>query len=336
MKKIILYSLLSSWVLLIWGCGSDNNVEFTRHENQIDVMVNDKHITSYLFGTHMSKPALYPLLSPSGENVTRGYPFEQLEGESTDHPHQTGVYFTYGTKGEVNGLNFWANPHDRPPFTMDPKLPQIRQEQILEMKGGRGKGILETVNHWVDYDNKPVLEENRVMEFFVQDDEYIIDFTIRLTAVDTTVTFGDTKEGLFAIRVADWIAEGARGTLYQSTGEYLNAQGERTEANIWGKRSEWMRLEGEKDGKKVGVAIFHHPESVNYPTYWHARGYGLFSANPLGQFEFQKDRGYDDPQPFSLKLDAGESALFKFRMLIYDGERDKEQLDPVFNNFTGN
>ena len=32
------------------------------------------------------------------------------------------------------------------------------------------------------------------------------------------------------------------------------------------------------------IAIFDHPGNVNYPTYWHARGYGLFAANPLGRY----------------------------------------------------
>lgn len=336
MKKIIFSSLLLFSVLFFWSCRSGNKIEFVQHEHQIDVMVNNKLITSYRFGDHQSKPILYPVQSPSGEVVTRWYPFKEVEGESSDHPHQTGVYFTYGTKGEVNGSSFWANPHDRTPLTMDAKLPQIRQDEILEMKGGRGKGELATVNLWVDIENKPILEENRLMEFYVREDEYKIDFTISLTPVDTIVTFEDTKEGMFAIRVADWLAENARGTLYQSTGEYLNAQGERTEENIWGKRSPWVRLEGEKDGRSIGVAILHHPESVNYPTYWHARGYGCFTANPLGQFDFQEGSGYDNPQPFSLKLQPGEPGLFKFRMIIYEGTRDKEQLDEEFADFSNN
>ncbi len=336
MKKIIISSLILFCVLFLGSCRSGGRVEFVQHEDQIDVMVDNKLITSYLFGHHLSKPILYPVQSPSGEVITRWYPFKEMEGESTDHPHQTGVYFTYGTKGEVNGSSFWYNPHDRPPFTKDQKLPQIRQDKILEMKGGRGKGELATVNLWVDHENKPVLEENRVMEFFVKEDEYKIDFTISLTPVDTVVTFDDTKEGLFAIRVSDWLAENARGTLYESTGEYLNAQGERTEKEIWGKRSPWVRLEGEKDGKSIGVVIFYHPRSVNYPAFWHARGYGCFTANPLGQFEFQRDRGYENPQPFSLRLQPGEPALFKFRMLIYEGTRDLEQLNNEFADFSKN
>lgn len=334
MKKTLIYILLSGCITLISGCGQNGRIGFVQLEDQIDIVVNDKLITSYLYGSHLSKPVLHPVRSPSGETVTRWYPFKEIEGESNDHPHQTGVYFTYGSAGEVNGNSFWFNPHDRPPFTKEVKLPRISHINILEMREGRDRGTLETLNHWMDKSGKPIIEENRVMEFYVQEDEYIIDFTIRLTAIDTTVKFLDTKEGLFAIRVADWLAENARGTLYESTGEYLNPDNERTERNIWGKRARWMRLEGEIDNKNVGVAIFHHPQSFNYPAFWHARGYGLFAANPLGQFDFEKDTGHENPRHLDLTLKPGESALFKFRMTVYEGTRGTNELERVFNDFS--
>lgn len=334
MKKTLFCSFLLGFTFLSSGCLSENRVEFIKTDDQIDVMVNNQLITSYLIGQQLSKPILYPLTSPSGEAVTRWYPLKEVEGESNDHAHHTGVFFTYGSNGEVNGNSFWYNPHDSPPFNMDAKLPRISHVEILEIAEGRGNGKLVTLNHWIDKYNKPILEENRVMEFFVREDEYIIDFTIRLTPVDTTVTFKDTKEGLFAIRVADWLAENARGTLYESKGEYFNSHGEMRERNIWGKRSSWMRLEGEKEGKTIGVVIFNHPRSINYPTFWHARGYGCFSANPLGQYDFMRDTRQDNPQHLTLTLSPGESALFKFRMIVYEGMRDKNQLDYEFEVFS--
>ncbi len=333
MKNIVFIIFLTAITVLSGSCSS-GKIEFIQHEDRIDVMTEGKLIASYLVGQQITKPALYPVLTPSSDTVTRSFPFDIKEGESRDHPHHTGVFFTYGAAGEVNGNNYWANTQHRYPSAGNETPPPIRLDRIIHLKSGRNKAILKSVNMWVDKNDKPLLEENRDMEFMVSDDEYKIDFTITLKAVDTTVTFGDTKEGMFAIRVADWLAENARGTRYISTGEYLNASGERTDRNVWGRRSEWMRLEGEKDGKRSGVVIFHHPESVNFPTYWHARGYGLFAANPLGQFDFQRDRGEESPQHFSLTLTPGESALFKFRMVIYDGTRDKERLDREFENFS--
>jgi hypothetical protein len=119
----------------------------------------------------------------------------------------------------------------------------------------------------------------------------------------------------------------------KGTGRYLDSNGNTGEPNVWGKRGPWARLEGNKDGKTIGIAIFNHPQSVNYPTYWHARGYGLFSANPLGQFDYQKGTKVENPQPLNFTLNPGQSALFRFRMIIYEGPRSPEQFERQFEDF---
>lgn len=318
MKKLTFFVLIIATVFLYPSCNKGNRVEFVEKKNQIDVVVNGQLITSYLHGSDLLKPCLFPVNSPSGETVTRSYPFEEIEGESSDHPHHTGMYFTYASKGEVNGDSFW-NLHDVPP--------QIKHIKVLDIEEERNEGELTTLSHWINRDNQPILEEKREMEFKVSENKYIIDFTIELKAIDEAVTFEDTKEGMFAIRVADWLNE-------KNTGEYLNAEGEKMEKGIWGKQSSWVRLEGNKDDKTIGIAIYHHPESVNYPTYWHARGYGCFAANPIGQFDFQKGRGEENPEKRSLTIEPGETELFKFRMTIYEGESTKEQFDQEFEEFS--
>jgi hypothetical protein len=113
----------------------------------------------------------------------------------------------------------------------------------------------------------------------------------------------------------------------------VSSEGDRQEKNIWGKRARWVCLEGEKEGRAVGIAIFNHPESVNYPTYWHARGYGLFSANPLGQYAFEKGRGVEKLEALNLTLEVGESANFRFRMVVYEGEKTSAELEGEFEEF---
>ncbi|MBK8504644.1 MAG: PmoA family protein [Saprospiraceae bacterium] len=305
-------------------------VRFEQHESQIDIMAGDHLMASYRYGNHLSKPVLHPLMSPSGEMITRNYPFKDIEGESHDHPHHTGVSFTYGSNNEVNGTSFWANPHDMVPLTMLDKLPQIRHIGFLRKETGSDTALIQSINHWINKDNKPVLEEKRTMLFRVDQDEFSIDFTFEMTAIDTTVTFEDTKEGMFAIRVADWLAEDANGTLYTSTGKYLNAEGEETEKNIWGKQSAWVNLEGKKDNRPIGMTIFHHPSSLNFPTFWHARGYGCFAANPIGRYDYEKGRGLKEPKHRTLVIQPGDTAIFRFRMMIYEGSRNKAMLDGEF------
>ncbi len=129
---------------------------------------------------------------------------------------------------------------------------------------------------------------------------------------------------MFAIRVADWLSE------EKGTGKYLDSKGNIGEPNVWGKKADWARLEGNKDGKTIGIAIFNHPASACFPTYWHARGYGLFSADPLGQLDFLKGRNVENPQPLNFTLNPGQSALFRFRMIIYEGQKTAEQLEQAF------
>lgn len=318
--------MLKTWIILFIGpyLGFAQGVQFIHKDNVIDVKTGDKLITTYKFNDDLLKPCLHPVFAPSGLAVTRGFPFEDIEGESKDHPHHTGVYFTYGSKGEVNGNSFW-NFHDIPP--------QIKHVKVLETQEEKDRGKLTVLNHWIGNQNKPILEETRSMVFMVSEGNYKIDFHIELTALDTKVVFEDTKEGMFAIRIADWLAENSSGALFKGSGEYLNAEGDKNEKNIWGKRSNWVRIEGEKDGKTVGVAIFHHPSSINFPTYWHARGYGCFAANPIGQYEFQKAREVENPEERSLVLMPGQSAVFKFRMMIYEGRKEFSALREVFSHY---
>ncbi|MBN2019111.1 MAG: PmoA family protein [Sedimentisphaerales bacterium] len=290
-----------------------NCVCFQKNQNNIDVLINGKHFTTYRYGSELTKPILYPVKSTSGIKVTRGFPFEVIPGESNDHPHHTGVFFTYD---KVNNSGFWNN-------TKIP--PQIKHINIENMT--QGDGILSVISRWVGKNGKILLEEKRIMSFSAKPNEYAIDFNIMLTAQDEQVVFGDTKEGMFAIRLADWLREDG------GTGEYLNSQGQKNEPNIWGRRAKWVRLEGNKDGQTIGVAILNHPHSVNYPTYWMARGYGLFAANPLGQLEFQKATKLKNPQPFNLTLQPGQSAVFKFRLIIYEGGRNQEVIEQEFKNY---
>jgi hypothetical protein len=154
-----------------------------------------------------------------------------------------------------------------------------------------------------------------------------IDFTITLKAIDQDITVTDTKEGMFAVRVAQWMIE-------KQTGRYLNANGDTMEAGVWGKRANWVRLQGEKDGKKYGIAILSHPKGVNSPTWWHARGYGLFSVNALGQLDFEKERKAPSPTPFNLTIKSGQKALFRYRVVLYDGDMDKAKIDDLYREFT--
>jgi hypothetical protein len=314
MKKLWIYLII--FAVPLWSAGRENvGVQFVAGDGRVDVLINGQQVTSYLYRSDLTKPVLYPVKSISGIQVNRSYPLEHVQGESQDHPHHFGIFFTYD---KVNGNGFWNN-------TTSP--PQIRHVEFAEMADGMEQGTLAVVLAWVGNNGKRLLREDRSMVFRANDKDIFIDFSMTLTATDRTVVFEDIKEGMFAIRLADWLKE--KG----GTGTYLSSNGDQGASAVWGRRAKWVRIEGHKDGQQVGIAILNHPSSQNYPTYWHARDYGLFSANPLGQSVFQKDVGLETPEPYNLTLAPGKSALFKFRMIIYEGAMSKEQLDREFDNY---
>ncbi len=114
----------------------------------------------------------------------------------------------------------------------------------------------------------------------------IIDFDFRIFASDGPVTFGDTKEGMFGIRVAS-----SMDVTRKQGGRITNAEG-LTDEKAWGKPSPWVDYVGPVKDKIVGIAIINHPLSFRYPTTWHVRTYGLFAANPFGWHDFGRpERG---------------------------------------------
>ena len=338
MKKTILALSICMFVVPVLAEQTKPNVQLIEGKNKVDVMIGGKLFTSYLYGSTMTKPVLVPLRTPSGIEVNRRYPLTEIEGASTDHSHHVGIFFAVD---KVNKTDFWRN--SSPP-------PQIKHVKTTELTSGRGKGKLSTIMHWIDNDGRVVLEEKRSMIFLAaqRENEYAIDFSMDLTAKDTKVVFDDIEEGMFAIRVSDYLRESDPKALLRAsgpipresvsgTGRYFSSNGDETAKNVWGKRARWVALQGVRKGKVVGVAILNHPVSMNYPTYWHVRDYGLFSANPLGQGDFQRQRPkkYQKNKivPLQLKLEQDETAHFRFLVIVYEGIRTKEQIEERFKKF---
>ena len=336
MKKAVLVLSMSLFASQVEAVQS--KVEFVKGENRIDVVIAGEPFTSYVYGADLTKPVLVPVRTPSGIEVNRRHPLVKTEGASTDHEHHVGIFFAVD---QVNGVNYWKNPS---------VPPQIRHVEITQMATDDGKGTLATVAHWIDDRQQIVLEEKRSMTFLAgeHENEYAIDFSIDLTAKNTEVLFEDIEEGMFAIRLSDYLRESDSCVVPKEgqplpkeslagTGRYFSSNGDETAKNIWGKRARWVALQGVKEGKVVGVAILNHPASINYPTYWHVRNYGLFSANPLGQADFQKGqaRQYRKNKviPLRLTLEPSETAHFRFLVIVYEGIRTHEQMEDRFKEF---
>ena len=309
-------------------------------DRRVDIAIDGQPFTSYIYPQSFEKPVLYPIRSAAGLTVTRGYPLDPRPGERADHPHHVGHWFNYG---DVNGYDFWGNSSETA-ANLKPKTGVIVQKAIVRAAGGSKSGELSVDADWVIPDGTVLLHEQTRFIFTGGAGTRTIDRTTTWTAADQPITFNDTKEGAFGIRLARSLdspvqqrdafvgADGKRGPPKPDdnvgvTGRYIGSDG-KTGDDVWGTTGPWMGLTGDVDGKPVTIAIFNHPSSVNYPTYWHARGYGLFAANPIGR------HAYDPKQPErTLTLQPGKSATFRFLILVRDAHLGRDELQQIQTEF---
>ena len=310
-------------------------------ERRVDVTVEGKPFTSYIWPTTIKKPTLFPVRSASGTAVTRGFPLEARPGERVDHPHQVGLWFNHG---DVNGLDFWNNS-DAIPAARAPKMGAIVHRAVRGAQGGAGEGTLDVTMEWVDYEGKALLREETRFVFRAGPGLRAIDRITTLTAAGRPVTFTDNKEGVLGMRVARALEQPAtQPEIFTDasghasavpvldndgvTGRYRSSEGLEGDS-VWGTRGRWTRLSGVVQGEPVTLAILDHPQNPGFPTYWHARGYGLFAANPLGHKVFSNGK-----EELNFRLAAGASTTFRHRVLILSGAATPEQIETHYRNFT--
>lgn len=310
--------------LSVWGQNQKVSFSNKESERRIDVLFDDKLFTSYCWPENVYKPILYPVYASSGTEITRGFPIKPREGERNDHIHQVGIWLNYG---KVNGLDFWGNGSRG---FKEPTGGEIKHLRIESMGLGNDEATLITNESWTNPRGKELLSERTEYHFIAKGELRIIDRITVLKAADTTVIFSDTKEGMFGIRVARQLelpvnemvslldASGKPSAtkvpaVNGVTGNYRSSEGITGEA-VWGTRAKWMDLFGTIGNEKISLVVCDHPKNLSYPTFWHARGYGLFAANPLGWTDFTKGQ---EKLNFSIK--PGESVTFRYRVIISSG-----------------
>ncbi|MFZ1291629.1 MAG: PmoA family protein [Melioribacteraceae bacterium] len=351
MKKLLIILVTIQLVVLI-GCSckidseTANNINIVNNidKQKVDVLVDGKLFTSYIYDENISvlkKTVLFPLISANGVAITRGFPLDPKPKERTDHPHHIGAWFNYG---DVNGLDYWNNS-DAISEDKKNEMGTIRHEKIIEINEGNGKGELVVSANWLKPDGTILLKEKTNYSFIANNDSRIIDRTVTLTAQNEPILFKDNKEGMVAIRIARQLEHPSKDPVTLSdahgkktdvpvldntgvTGHYISSEGIEGD-DVWSTRARWVSLDGTIEGKDVTVIIFDNPKNVGFPTYWHARGYGLFAANPLGQSIFSKGK-----ETLNFELGTGESVTFKYRILIQNGKLEKDKIEECYNEFS--
>lgn len=304
-------------LLLVAALPVAAQVKFTPSAGKIDIEIDGKPFSAFFFGDDAPKPYLHPLRMADGLIVSRRFPMEQVPGETKDHPHHRGLWITHG---DVNKIDFWMNEKSSTPQRTQRGI--ITVEGAPKVKNGKKQGTIESVHLWKTPEGKPLLREERKMIFHSHPTLRMVDFDVTFVALDA-VTWGDTKEGFFAIRLRDELTE------RKKTGKMVSSTGAQTMKEIWGKSFPWVDYSGTAEGKKLGVAILEHPKSFRAPTYWHARDYGLFATNPFGLHDFFNDKTKDG----SHKMEPNQSIRFRFRVVLHPEETAQAGIDQLFAEY---
>ncbi len=349
--KIKTFALLSTTMVVMIAVMAFTSGEptqskrFTVVENKaakrVDILIDGKPFTSYVYPDDIKKPALYPLITTDDAFVTRGWPLDPRPGERVDHPHHVGMWFNYG---DVNGLDFWNNSTK---IAADKRanFGTVKHRSVNKTQGGK-QAVLEVTADWQKPDGTNLLREDTRYVFSESGNLRTVERITTLTALQEDVSFKDNKEGVLGIRLARELehpstkpevftdASGKATDVPKLnnegvTGKYRSSEGKEGD-DVWGTRGKWVNLTGVIANKPVSLVVLDHPKNVGYPTYWHARGYGLFAANPLGQKEFSKGQ-----QVLNYSLPAGKSVTFRYKVLINSGSHLTDaQVNAEFDKFS--
>lgn len=250
------------------------------------------------------------------------------------------MWFNYG---DVNGYDFWNNSND----TGSHKGPfgTIRHRSVDKMASGDDKAELEVSSEWQKPDGKSLIRETTRYIFRGEGDTRMIERVTTLTALGEDVLFRDNKEGLIALRVARELehpstqpeiftdASGNATSVPKMstegvTGHYHSSEGIEGDS-VWGTRARWVSLNGKIGEEPITIVIMDNPRNIGYPAHWHARGYGLFGANSLGQKAMNTSA-----KEFNYKLPAGKSVTFRHRVLVHSGDNlTPAQVDAEYQRF---
>lgn len=282
----------------------------------------------YRFGDDLAKPILWPLLSPNNKAITRDWPMRPaLNGSpKEDHPHQKSAWFTHGDvipegmeikhkrKG-VEGIDFWAE---------GPGCGRIVCVDTSDHRRDAYRVEVVTCNEWRDAEDVKIMDEIRKIQLFNFEKARLFIVDIDLCASVVPITFGDTKEGAFGVRVAHSMRED------RGKGRITNAEGKVGEKQCWGRISAWCDYSGPVEGETAGIAIFAGLDN-SLPTCWHCRGYGLMAANPFGRVKSGFPAMKDKKDRVHLAKD--EHLKLRYGIFVHLGDAKEGKVAEAYEHF---
>lgn len=246
---------------------------------------------------------------------------------SADHPEHRSMWVGHG---DVNGHDLWFD---------GPGGAIVTDHRLFAPREGRAEIVARLA--WRDSSGKLLCNERR--RFVIESFETVrfVTVEIELNAAGEDVVFGDTKDGFFALRLADWFRTagntsrayavariGAEGDELVSSGASGASAGE-----LWGVPARWIAHRAPIDGEVVNVVVFDHPENYGFPARWQVRPYGLVAANPFGVESF--GGSIEEDRRGALALGPYEKVVLRYRVVLAVESMDAESIEVLWRQFAG-
>lgn len=265
--------------------------------SKINVTINDRFFTSYIFSEDEKYPFFFPLNGPvSGGSVT--------SMRNAVYPHHTSLFFGCDM---VNGGNYWQEGLERGRI--------ISVNARIEKQGGDSVVISDECIWSRPGALSPVKDTRKYTITAPSESCYQIDVEISMEML-TDVVIRKTNHSLFSVRMDAGLAVTNGGTM-------INAEGEKGEKDTFGKNSAWIDFYGKRGNIIEGLAILQHPSNPWYPSPWFTRDYGFMSPTPM----YWPQNGTDT------QMKKGTVLMLKYRVLVHSGTHVDADIAGQFDKY---
>ena len=297
MKKLLAGTLIALTGVMISLSASAAKITAERVGSKINVTIDGRFFTSYIFSEDEKYPFFYPVNGPvSGGSVT--------SMRNAVYPHHTSLFFGCDL---VNGGNYWQEGLERGRI--------ISVNALIEKQGGDSVVITDECIWSRPGALSPVKDTRRYT---------IISPSATMTLIDVEITMEmlmdvhikKTNHSLFSARMAADLSVTNGGTM-------INAEGARSEKDTFGKESPWIDFYGKRGTAIEGLVIMQHPSNPWYPSPWFTRDYGFMSPTPMywpanGEETFMKE---------------GTKLRLRYRVVVHAGDHLEAKIAQEFEKY---
>ena len=294
--------LIGKILIMLTGCflimpASAAKLTAERRGSKINVSIDGKFFTSYVFSEDEKYPFFYPVNGPlTGGSVT--------SMRNAVYPHHTSLFFGCDM---VNGGNYWQEGLERGRI--------ISVNARIEKEGGDTVLITDECIWSRPGAVSPVKDTRKYIITAPSAGKTFIDVEITMhTLMDVRIK--KTNHSLFSARLTADISVTNGGTM-------INAEGDMNEKDTFGKRSPWIDFSGSRGNNVEGLAILQHPSNPWFPAPWFTRDYGFISPTPMywpenGEETFLKD---------------GSKLVLKYRVIVHSGDHKQADIAGEYKKY---